>query len=901
MNWKQHLFKPKWQNKSADVRLEAVKAGQDPQLFNELVEIASSDVDSRVRSAAIRRLHQLENILKLYPHETDPQVKLLLEDRIRHLTTSTGDTPPALKLRLQVVSNTTDRVMIEHLAQQAPEAELRRAALAKIERQGLLGDCCIADSDAENRRYAASRINQHTTLKRVIETLRKKDKALYIELRQRMHRELLKKADPGAIHTEAVNLCVALEKHALGNEQEIKSETASLHKAWQHIAPNVTEDLAQRYLRVADRLSGQTTRAKPAAKVEIAKPTESTEQPQSSPDIPVTAPVSEANRELVEHVGAIKNYAEENSDSPRKGDVGRLRHRLDRIWSQCRAPHSEDQDHWHQAGEILTKLDVQLDKQRQQKEELLQRAQALLAEYLTQLENGALHKALESRAGLQRLGKEIDQHDALQEIRKKLSGTQGRLRELREWHHWSNNKIRKRLIAEMEILPAADLHPDALIDRVKSLQAEWKVLEKSEQIPGDKHFSAAPRMWREFSTAGNAAFDTVRPFLDKRSEIQSRHAQSLATFCVELEQISETDPTDWVDLQKAITRGRRKLRKLDKVPAKQRQKLARRLKTALDKANSAMQGHYQLVEREKMKLIRAASQLVYLPERSDAIAQAKSLQSDWKRAGRVWRSLDQKLWSQFREHLDPLFNELKEQQASIKTADEENLNAQKLLCKNLKAILNEGEDLPSQQGKIQGLQDAWKELAHPDRRLADEFQSMVENYQQLVNQQNQKQAEADRQRWWNKSALLHEISIKLRDNTDIGPLTTGLKKSWPETGSKDGLEVALDGDYEDLLAGNPGNQKLSETKMIEQARELCIRMEFVAGLPSPNEDQEQRMKYQVDRLAESMSGESVRISAIDEALAAEKNWLGMYALPEKEFKLYGERVKQALLSILENN
>ena len=86
-----------------------------------------------------------------------------------------------------------------------------------------------------------------------------------------------------------------------------------------------------------------------------------------------------------------------------------------------------------------------------------------------------------------------------------------RLRELREWLHWSNNKIRKRLIAEMEVLPAADLHPDALLDRVKSLQMEWKTLEQSEQIPGDKHFASAAWMWRKFSSAGHTAFDTAKP------------------------------------------------------------------------------------------------------------------------------------------------------------------------------------------------------------------------------------------------------------------------------------------------------------------------------------------------------------------------------------------------------
>ena len=85
----------------------------------------------------------------------------------------------------------------------------------------------------------------------------------------------------------------------------------------------------------------------------------------------------------------------------------------------------------------------------------------------------------------------------------------------------------------------------------------------------------------------------------------------------------------------------------------------------------------------------------------------------------------------------------------------------------------------------------------------------------------------------------------------------------------------------------------------EQARNLCIALEFLAGLSSPDEDRDQRMKYQVDRLAQSMSGVSIRQPASDEALEAEKTWLGLYALPEADFTGFGKRIKRALSAILE--
>jgi len=899
MNWKQHIFKPKWQNKSADIRLESVSTEQDPELINSLLEIAGSDEDSRVRCAAIKRLHQLGNILKLHSNETNQEVKALLEERIHQLAASSNKSRPALELRMRVVEITADRNLIEHLASHAPEAGLRRAALAKVERQGVLGDCCINDSDAENRRFAASRITQHTSLKRVIEALRKRDKLLHAELQTRLHEELLEKADPKAVQIEALRICTALEKLAL---EANTAESKDLHAGWQRIAKQVTAVMAERYQRINERLTApplaSPSPSEPPAPVITEAETAAIKKPSTEM---IQAP--HANEMLVKVATDICLYEVENTQQPKASSVNKLKQQMEKAWAQCKPPHPDDQIAWGEASNVLKRLEARLESERQQSEKELNQAQGLLTQLESELEDGGLHKALETRARLQQLAKGHGKNSDWQKINNKMSGMQARLRELRDWHHWSNNKIRKRLIAEMEVLPAADLHPDALLDRIKSLQVEWKTLEQSEQIPGDKKFSAAPWMWRKFSAAGHSAFDTAKPYLDKRSEIQSRHAQSLATFCAELEQLAQAEPADWTALGKGLTRGRKKLHDLNNVPANQRQKIAKKLKAALDKANAAVQAHYQVVEVEKMKLIRAASQLIHMPERSEAIAQAKSLQSNWKAAGSLWRSKEQELWNQFREHLDPLFAELKNQQASIRAADDERMAAQKALCSELKEILKTGDDLSALHGKVQGLQDGWKDIQHPDRRLLTSFQDMVAEYQQKVDQAQQQQVDAHRERLWLKSALLHELAVSGR--TAKGALSkkseAGVTKAWPEDSSDDVFENSMDQTCKELLAG--GTSGLAEDAIEDmklKARALCIGLEFVAGLPSPDEDRNQRMKYQVDRLAQSMSGESTRQPATEEAREAEKIWLGMYALPKADFKAFGKRIKQALTTISEH-
>jgi len=338
------------------------------------------------------------------------------------------------------------------------------------------------------------------------------------------------------------------------------------------------------------------------------------------------------------------------------------------------------------------------------------------------------------------------------------------------------------------------------------------------------------------------------------------------------------------------------------VPARQRQKLARKLKTALDKANAVIQARNQVIEGEKMKLIRAASQLTHLPERSEAITQAKSLQTSWKAAGSLWRAKEQELWDQFRAHIDPLFAELKNQQDSIRAADNDRLAAQKALCNELRDILKSKDDLSSLHGKVQGLQDSWKDIEHADPKLQGVFQGLFADYQARLKKTELQQVETDRERWWLKSALLHELTVSGR--TAKGALSkkteTRVAGAWPENSSGDTLESRMDEIYKEILAGSATEPTAEEIESKRtQARDLCIALEFLAGLPSPDEERDQRMKYQVDRLAQSMSGTSTRQPASEEALAAEKIWLGLYALPEADFGFYGKRFKRALSTVLE--
>src|SRR5690625_7547900 len=81
----------------------------------------------------------------------------------------------------------------------------------------------------------------------------------------------------------------------------------------------------------------------------------------------------------------------------------------------------------------------------------------------------------------------------------RLTRLEGRLRELRNWEHWSNNQRRDELIEKVQQLIGSDQHPDAISNQLREARSEWQKLEKLEVLPGDRRRFAAPRkQWQRF-------------------------------------------------------------------------------------------------------------------------------------------------------------------------------------------------------------------------------------------------------------------------------------------------------------------------------------------------------------------------------------------------------------------
>ena len=182
--------------------------------------------------------------------------------------------------------------------------------------------------------------------------------------------------------------------------------------------------------------------------------------------------------------------------------------------------------------------------------------------------------------------------------------------------------------------------------------------------------------------------------------------------------------------------------------------------------------------------------------------------------------------------------------------------------------------------------------------MQKQFQDHAEKFDKRVADYLHKEASQIHQNWWRKSRLLHRLESALLEGVIEDSLLEDTRSKWPDS-TEEEIDHLLDDRFKIITEGNFVAKTDKQTG--KQATQLCIQLEFLAGLPSPKKEKDQRMKYQVDRLSRSLSGDVERMSAAAEAQLAEQEWLTLPLLPIKAYATFERRVKAAIKEINRNN
>jgi hypothetical protein len=463
-----------------------------------------------------------------------------------------------------------------------------------------------------------------------------------------------------------------------------------------------------------------------------------------------------------------------------------------------------------------------------------------------------------------------------------------KLAELKDWKSFSVAPKRVELMEEMESLVGATIEPVALADRIKGLQEEWRTLSKGagENVEAE---------WQRFQEAAQKAYQPCREYFEAQSLVRQENLQRRAALVQRLadfESGHNWEQPDWRTVTVALRESKQEWRGHAPVDRAAGKALQERFSALTVNLQGRLDAEYARNLQEKRSLVERAERLIAAEDSRKAIDEIKALQLKWKEVGLVPRDEGQRLWEEFRQHCDAVFQKRQQVFAEQSAGLEANKAKAGAVCVELEGIAAlTGAQLLAGAARIPDLRVAFEEAGElprgDERGLRARFERALERCERAVARQEASNVE---QSWTDLLDAANRVrayrAAVARDLDEAG--RDALKQAaeahiagvaqWPKGG--------LDAVKKALLKDDSRDFEVNETVL----RTLCIRAEILTDQATPEEDQTLRREYQVQRLIQGM-GQGV--SADEKQLDAMTiEWIGIGPTEEVIYLALLERFKR---------
>ncbi len=444
------------------------------------------------------------------------------------------------------------------------------------------------------------------------------------------------------------------------------------------------------------------------------------------------------------------------------------------------------------------------------------------------------------------------------EVKDEFQSLSSKLKELEDWQHYATNEKRIELCEQMEgIIHLADLHPDEKAKSIRDLQQQWRQLGPSDSVEGQ-------RLWHRFRQAGNDAFVACAEYFETRKLRREQNLHEKKKICDSLTYYAEENDwsqPNWKAVNDIIRTARNEWKQYDDIPHQHRKSLHNRYYLALDAIESKLreeQDHNHLLKQgyiEQVKELKNSDKKTVL-----IIREIKEIQLAWKQVGVTSRGFDQKLWKIFREHCDAIFDRRDRENEIAAQSNQEQREKAGQLCTEFRSALEDKFCLDDLKHFRLAFQDCKIDNAHP---LQHQF-SALQKTALLLIQAAEKQAESE---------VIEELTrkVQLCSQLESGSNVEPIIKAWESDLQLPAeMNATISNRYQRALAGNPD---YIESKL---ADELCVRLEMLAHIDSPESSQGTRMQLQVEKLDRQLSkGIKEGRTSMEQLKELHLNWLLM--------------------------
>lgn len=845
------LFRPKWLHPDPQVRLRALT--EKSLDAAQLARVADDDPDPAVFGAAIARLTDLRTLDGMARRGEDIRAQKA-ELRLQALLAgATPESPPlAERLRWLALPQPPDRLCA--LLCRAQEAEIRDLLLPRVDEPAALEQLVLTEGAVEARRKALERVTDEAALARLERALKGKHKTLYREAQQRLHalRE----------HARAVALADSLvaTARALGSgngappdhgqlahidrqwrelsEDVRRPKTDAFAAARELLAARINESARQRahgrdLLNALDQLLARLQR-EPGDPVEATAELDGIEAEWLA--LPDTA--RSENLRFAERLGQCREALalvtrDHERHARQRQTLDKAQHLLERESALGEADIRQIATAWHGLP-VPTRRELDLSAQWPQMERALrQRLDVQMAGHtadITAAEDAlsAMSEALDAEQLQPALGaadrlRQILKHSrALSESERRQfesaqRALQPRLAELKDWRRWGTRRSREELVAAAEHLAAG--HAD-IAERVRELRQLRQAWREQDKVAG-----LAPATLKErFETACKTAHGPVADARRARREAERGAREQREGFLEEVRTQLDTldlQSTPWDDLLQQRRDWISRWKALPPVPRPLWRNLSERFNGALEPLDRLIDGERDREIARRRALIDDLKSRIEAGDADALVNDAKSAQAAWNPSVRADRKRETQLWKEFRTVCDLIFSRRNAAREADRASRDRLRSAREAICTELESAT---VDEPTAIDALLRESEArWHDLA------SGAGETLQRRYERAVD--------TLRERADNRRHAAHRQALAQRLNEHHGDA--------------------------------PG---------ADEHLEAVIRLEILAGLDSPPQDRERRLRLQVERLHAGLADRAGDAPLWDEAREIADQWLALPAV-----------------------
>lgn len=917
INW---FNKPKWKSKDANVRAIAINSDNTEELINQLSSISQNDTSEKVRSAAVRRLKDYSLIAKIAENDSHKSVKSAAYKILQEWFSKDKNSQ-----QLSIIKQITDIKTIELAAANSDDKDIREYCIAKVNKQGLLGDLLINEKDKELRQILVNKIVKPATLKRIGKLIKNKDKTSFkaIQLKLENDGDTVK-----IIQKKALDICEQMERLIHNSSTSNKSDVDEINNKWlELIKDSDLSTLVQRYegaYRTAcltfdpqqrdafliqqrqQRINAKTVELKTSLK-DTAEATWEQIQTQISKysgfDLGHANEMQKSDfNELLDTLKALRDSKSKEQDLPEKllqiADKldAALKHKYNqpdqitnfrKMW-ETQAKRAKNNTAFatlkNRFDTAMLKLAEKVESSAILRDEAAKNAVSAIDKVSKLIKDGQLADAKIAINKIAENKKIAGFHQLIKQHKFEFDAVWNELKELRQWQTWSNDKIRIRLIEELKDLVGTGTHPDALLKKMKESNKYWKDMEDHEKLEGDRYGVRNQDLYTQFRAVQEALFTPAKEFFEKRSEIWGNELEQVESNIQELHDV-DLEQTSDRDLARLVRDAIKQLRNLDKIPPKNRGKCAARIRSGTARIDAHLKESYKVAERRKEKLIEHAQQLIEHENLDEAIDQAKALQQEWKNAGIVHQTQERKLWKAFRKANDAVFNRIKVQRDQVKQENKELLDQAHTLITECETKIKSEKTAQSINSAIEKFKDDWRGLSVENKGLQIKANKLIDSSidqiasfanSEIINLLKMVQKFAK---------ICQDLELAKIDNEQAS-------EKW------DKLKPLSNRKITSKLNKRLDNASKENSDYITNASTLLIAGEYLTGLASPDEYKEQRLAYQVAELSKRMGGEEA-IDSTEKANELLSDWFTLAGANPDFMKNNEKRIKKVIKALFE--